>query len=199
VNAAKPEGLAIEHQYRTTRIIGVKQQMDARSPWIVPVHDLVRRAGEMTELHRQWPAPADLGIQLMRVPEGEPIQIDLRLESVVEGIWVSGDVHAKTVGECARCLRDLSGPTDFELQELFYYPGKDAEEDSLFIADESIDLEPPLRDAIVLELPFAPLCKPDCLGLCVICGFDLNEVPDHAHEEQIDARWESLKELKFDQ
>lgn len=181
------------------RLGDVNQQMNARSPWIVPVHDLVRRAGEMSQLNRELPAPADLGIQLMRVPEGDPIDVNLRLESVVEGIWVSGDVHAKTVGECARCLRDLTGPTDFQLQELFYYPGKDADDDALFIADDAIDLDPPLRDAIVLELPFAPLCKPDCLGLCVVCGFDLNEDPHHAHEEQIDARWESLKDLKFDQ
>ena len=136
-----------------------------------------------------------MGIELIRVPEGSPVTLELRLESVVEGVLVSGTVGTDLVGECARCLTEVSDHREFELQELYYYPGKDAEEDALFIVNEYIDLEQPMRDAVVLELPFTPLCRPDCSGLCLVCGADLNADPEHGHGATIDPRWQKLAGL----
>ena len=129
---------------------------------------------------------------------GVDIDLDLRLESVSEGVLATGVVSAELVGECSRCLGEVREERDFDLQELYYYPGRDAEEDALFVVDEYIDLDPPMRDAIVLELPFTPLCREDCLGLCPICGFNLNDDPEHNHGEQIDPRWEGLELFKAD-
>lgn len=171
------------------------KSIDLRSPWVVPIHDLVRRAGELRHLERELPAPAGVGIELIRVPQGSPIKVDLRLESVVEGVLATGVVSAQLVGECARCLSEFTDERDFDLQDLFYYPGRDAEEDALFIVDEHIDLEQPMRDAIVLELPFTPLCREDCLGMCQQCGFVLNDDPQHTHGEAIDPRWAALQGL----
>lgn len=171
--------------------------MDPRSPWVVNIHELTRRPGEMTVLTDDLPAPADLGIDVIGVAEGEDIHVDLRLESVVEGVLVTGTVHARLVGECSRCLGRVVEEGDFDLQELYYYPGREAEDDALFISDDVIDLDKPLRDAIVLDLPFAPLCDEDCRGLCSRCGADLNQDPDHRHEEIIDPRWQTLSDLTF--
>ena len=174
------------------------QTLDLRSPWVISIHELVRRPGELKEFHREIPAPANVGIEMIGVPEGSPVDVDLRLESVSEGVLATGVVSAKLVGECSRCLGEVREERDFDLQELYYYPGRDAEEDALFVVDEYIDLDPPMRDAIVLELPFTPLCREDCLGLCPICGFNLNDDPEHNHGEQIDPRWEGLELFKAD-
>ena len=173
----------------------VQHSLDPRSPWVVGIHELMRRPGEMKSLSREIPAPAALGVGMIRVPEGSPIDIDLRLESVSEGVLATGVVSADLVGECARCLGEVSDHRDFDLQDLYYYPGRPAEEDSLFIVDDHIDLEPPMRDAIVLELPFVPLCRDDCQGLCPQCGFALNDDPSHRHEPQVDPRWAALQGL----
>ena len=173
----------------------VQHSLDPRSPWVVGIHELMRRPGEMKSLSREIPAPAAFGVGRDQVPEGRPIDIDLRLESVSEGVLATGVVSADLVGECARCLGEVSDHRDFDLQDLYYYPGRPAEEDSLFIVDDHIDLEPPMRDAIVLELPFVPLCREDCLGLCPQCGFALNDDPGHRHEPQVDPRWAALEGL----
>lgn len=174
------------------------QTLDLRSPWVISIHELVRRPGELKEFHREIPAPANVGIEMIGVPEGSPVDVGLRLESVSEGVLATGVVSAELVGECSRCLGEVREERDFDLQELYYYPGRDAEEDALFVVDEYIDLDPPMRDAIVLELPFTPLCREDCLGLCPICGFNLNDDPEHNHGEQIDPRWEGLELFKAD-
>ena len=174
------------------------QTLDLRSPWVISIHELVRRPGELKEFHREIPAPANVGIEMIGVPEGSPVDVGLRVESVSEGVLATGVVSAELVGECSRCLGEVREERDFDLQELYYYPGRDAEEDALFVVDEYIDLDPPMRDAIVLELPFTPLCREDCLGLCPICGFNLNDDPEHNHGEQIDPRWEGLELFKAD-
>lgn len=169
--------------------------LDRRAPLVLDIQELQRRPGTMRELNLVVPAPADLGIEVIGVPTESDIQLDLKLEAVVEGVLVSGTATAQTRGECVRCLTELTAEQSFELQELYFYPGNElAEEDSLVI-EEAVDLEPALRDAVVLELPFAPLCKPDCNGLCPECGVDLNKQPEHSHEPSIDPRWGKLAEL----
>ena len=171
------------------------RHLDARSPLVIETHDLSRRAGTMKEVRRTAPAPADLGTEMIRVPEGSEIALDVTLESVVEGIWVSGTAEVKLVGECSRCLTPLHDAATLDLGELFYHPGRDAEEDASLVVDERIDLEPLVRDAVVLDLPFTPVCREDCAGLCTICGANLNDDPDHHHGEQVDPRWAALRDV----
>jgi uncharacterized protein len=154
------------------------------------------------------PAPADLGIEVLHVPEGAPVDLDLRLEAVMEGVLVTGTAKAVVEGECARCLEPIRDEVEVTFQELFVYDdsrdalrnkqgtdeGNDDQETSL-LQDDLLDLEPVLRDAVVLALPFQPLCRDDCPGLCPECGARLADDPDHAHEAAIDPRWAALTEL----
>ena len=152
----------------------------------------------MKEISRTVPAPAELGVEMMRVPEGSPIALELRLQSVVEGIWVSGTADVELAGECARCLTPLEDEATFPMEELFLHADREADEDATYVIDERIDLEPVLREAVVLDLPFTPLCQDDCAGLCPTCGVNLNDDPDHSHGEQIDPRWSKLLDADSD-
>lgn len=175
--------------------------MNPRSPFVVGVHELVRRPGAMHTTRLAIPAPDDLRNEVIGVPTGAEVEIDLRLESVVEGVLASARVLAPLAGECVRCLTAIADEADVELTELFAYPGaieidpEDTEAEEIAeILDDAIDLEQAVRDAIVLDLPFQPHCRPDCLGLCPECGVDLNTAdPDHGHDV-VDARWAALVE-----
>ena len=168
---------------------------DARSELVFEIHELARRAGTMKTIRRTVAAPASLGIDLIGVPQGSDIDLDLRLESVVEGVLVTGTADVILSGECARCLEEVDDRGSYTIQELYFYPGKDAEEDASRVIDDMIDVEVALRDAVVLELPFTPLCRPDCAGLCPQFGANLNNDPGHNHGEQVDPRWEKLADL----
>jgi uncharacterized protein len=163
---------------------------------VIDTHELSRRAGSQREISFTAPAPAELGIGVIGVPEGDPIQFDLRLESVVEGVLVTGTAGGRLVGECARCLVDIEDEFLADVQELYVYPGSDAEPDEASrMEGDLIDLEPALRDQVVLALPFRPLCTDDCPGLCPECGVRLVEEPGHRHEDGIDPRWSVLTGL----
>jgi uncharacterized protein len=171
-------------------------RLDSRSPFVINTHELGRRPGSMQTLELTLPAPADLGIELLGVPEGSPVELDLRLEAVMEGVLASGRAWVTLTGECARCLEPIEDDLEVALQELYVYPESDAEEDEASRMDgELFDLEPVLRDSVVLALPFQPVCQPDCEGLCPECGARLLDHPGHAHEESIDPRWASLTAL----
>jgi uncharacterized protein len=151
----------------------------------------------MTTVSRTVPAPAGLGTEVIGVPEGSDLDLDLRLESVMEGVLVSGTASATVAGECVRCLDDVEQDVFVDVQELFVYPGRahENDEDELRrIEDELIDFEPALRDAVVLALPFQPVCSPDCPGLCSQCGARLADDPDHQHVD-VDPRWAALQGL----
>lgn len=169
---------------------------DTRSPFVFDVHELSKHSGSMKEVSVRIPAPEGWSVQMIGVPTGSDIDLRARFESVVEGIWVSGTASVALVGECSRCLSPLSDEGEYGFDELFVHPGRDAEEDASFVVDDHIDLEPLVRDAVVLDLPFTPLCRPDCAGLCSECGANLNEDPDHTHGEQIDPRWEALRTVQ---
>jgi uncharacterized protein len=143
------------------------------------------------------PAPADLGIELLGVPEGSPVELKLRLEAVMEGVLVTGEARATVAGECARCLEAFEDNLEVSFQELYVYPESDAEEDEASrLVEDHLDLEPVLRDSVVLALPFQPVCSPDCPGLCPDCGVRLADEPAHGHVEQVDPRWAALSALK---
>jgi uncharacterized protein len=145
------------------------------------------------------PEPARLGLDSIHVAPGQPVQLDLRLESVTEGVYVSGTARAGLVGECARCLDPLTDEITVELGELYAYPDSVTDEttdsDELpRVLDDHLDLEQTVRDALVLALPLAPLCDPDCAGLCPDCGEKWAVLPpDHRHET-LDPRWAALRE-----
>jgi uncharacterized protein len=158
----------------------------------------------MKKVSRTVSAPAGLGVAgVIGVPEGTDVELDLRLESVMEGVLVTGTAHAPVQGECVRCLEPVEREFDAEFQEMFSYPdadtrtahgdpGDDAEdEDTLHLEDDLFDLEPVLRDAVVLALPMQPVCREDCPGLCPQCGARLADDPDH-HHEATDIRWAAL-------
>lgn len=172
-----------------------RRHPDHRSPFVVEIHDLQRRAGTMKELHREALAPQGLEVGMIAVPEGSPIGLDLRMEAVVEGVLVSGGADVSLHGVCSRCLNEFDLDDTFDFQELFFYPGREADEDAYWVEEESVDLEGVLRDAVVLELPFTPLCRDDCSGLCPECGANLNNDPGHGHGDQVDPRWANLASL----
>ncbi|MHA6509946.1 YceD family protein [Tessaracoccus sp. MC1679] len=168
---------------------------DRRSPLVFEVHELARRAGTMKQVVTTVPAPADMGTEVIGVPQDTDIELDLRFEAVTEGVLVTGTATVELHGQCARCLDDIEEQASFDVQELYFYPGNEIDTDESLIVDETIDLDEALRDAVVLELPFTPLCEDDCLGLCPTCGADLNDDPDHTHGLQVDPRWEKLTGL----
>jgi len=151
-------------------------------------------------------APAGLGIDILGVPEGSKVEVDLRLEAVMEGVLVTGTASAVLDGECARCLEPIKDEIQVDLQELFVYndpdqgsrrPAREDDEDddvSRLVGD-LIDLEPLLRDAVVLALPYQPLCRDDCPGLCTECGARLADDPEHGHDAPIDPRWAALGDV----
>ena len=182
------------------------QRLDPRKPLVLDTRELGRRPGSMREVHRVVPAPEGLGIaDLIGVPTGGDLDLDLRLESVMEGVLVSGHVTATVTGECSRCLEPVSDELQVRLQELYAYEGKGpeasprggdaADEEEPRMEGDFLDLEPTLRDAVVLALPLTPLCDEDCSGLCVDCGERLDDLPeDHTHDAT-DPRWAALRGL----
>ena len=171
------------------------QHLDPRSPWVLSTHDLGKRPGTMRQMTLTLPAPANLGVDMIGVPKDAEVELDLRLEAVMEGVLVSGTAHAPLAGECARCLDPIASDIEVDLQELFFYSDEDASEEDSLLDGELLDLEPTFRDAVVLALPLSPVCRDDCEGLCAECGIKLAEAgADHRHEK-IDARWASLQGL----
>jgi uncharacterized protein len=178
-----------------------KHHLNPRSPLVLDTRELPRRPGVMRAVERTVPAPLDLGVELIGVQTGAELVLRLRLESVSEGVLVSGTVFAPVEGECGRCLRPVSETIEVSLQELYAYEHSatdettDAEEVGR-LQDDLIDLEPALRDAVVLALPTNPLCRVDCPGLCPDCGVPFDELPnDHSHD-QVDQRWAALSKFK---
>ncbi|MFI1969021.1 YceD family protein [Streptomyces cinnamoneus] len=170
--------------------------------------ELGRRPGALKRVSRSVPAPQDLGIEVIGVPQDATVGLDLRLESVMEGVLVTGTARAPLTGECVRCLEPLERELEVDFQEMYSYPdaddrsrhadtgddAEDDEEDMLFLEADLFDLEPVLRDAVVLALPLQPVCQEDCPGLCSECGARLADDPDH-HHETVDIRWAALQGL----
>ena len=166
----------------------------------IDVHDLLGRPGA-SRRHDVIGTLEGLATELVTVPDAAPLGGSLLLESVVEGILVSGSIAGTWRLRCARCLTEWSEPFSVATRELFTTeehaatdPDDDLDEDTYALVDEEIDLEQLIRDAVGVEMPFAPLCRPDCKGLCEICGGNRNlgECPGH---ETLDPRFAVLAEL----
>ena len=170
------------------------------NPWVIDTHELGRRPGASRQLELDIPVETPLGVpDVVTVLSGAAISVDVLLESVVEGVLVTGSATAPTTGQCSRCLDPITGEVSIDITELFAYPesttDETTEEDEVSrVVDDRIDLEPVVRDALVLALPLVPLCREDCEGLCSGCGVKWAELePGHGHET-IDPRWAALVE-----
>ena len=189
------------------------------NPFVVSLHDLLRRPGEMKIANFSIDEHEAIGTEIVSVLPTTSIDIDLRLESVSEGVLATGEVHTEADAQCGRCLENVIFDIDESFVQLFYYlpsaPNKGKkkggkgdkkedltlaeleEEEALFIENDMIDLDLPVRDAVVLNLPLNPLCSEDCLGLCPDCGLKLIDLPeDHSHPKT-DIRWAGLEGLDF--
>ena len=180
-----------------------------KSPFLFNCHDLPRRAGEMREFELTITSPEELGLPLFKVEAESPIEVDLTISAVSEGVLATADVRASAIGECMRCLDPITLELDESFTELFYYEvrkstskrdGKELivedEDEALSMVGDEIDLELPIRDALILNLPLNPLCQPDCLGLCPDCGVKWEELPDGHEHPKVDIRWAGLEKLK---
>ena len=173
--------------------------MNTRSLFVLDTRELGRQPGSQKSYRREMAAPAQLGLDMIGVPEGAPLDVSVRLEAVTEGVLATGTVIAPLAGVCGRCLIDFTDTAEIEFMELFAY--RDSSTDETTDEDEvprldrdRLDLEPVVRDAVVLSLPLTPLCQQDCGGLCSECGERIDDLPaDHSHV-QIDPRWAALTE-----
>jgi uncharacterized protein len=173
--------------------------VNPRNPLVLDTRDLGRRPGLRRDYQRELPAPEHFGLDMIGVPLGSLLTVQIRLEAVSEGVLATGSVTGQLAGQCGRCLVEFTEPLDVPYLELFGYPdsatAQTTESDEIpRLEGAHLDLEPVVRDAVVLSLPLTPLCRPDCAGLCPDCGERLEELPaDHAHH-QPDPRWAALAE-----
>ena len=179
------------------------------------MRQLGRQAGSALTQTRTVPAPDDLRLELIGVPAGADVALEVRFEAVSEGVLATGTATMPLAGECARCLAPLTSSVTVGFQELYLYAeGRhdkhekhdrydkhdDQEEQDageLYHLDgDLLDLEPAFRDAAVLALPMSPLCREDCPGLCAECGVPLADAgPGHRHDAAVDPRWAALRQF----
>jgi uncharacterized protein len=164
-----------------------------RSDLLVNVTELLRRPASRKAVKVRVPSEGFTVVD-SRVPEGAPIDVDLQLESLTDGIVVTGRVTAPWEAPCRRCLGPVHGLLDVEVHEL--YQAHPESEDAFALDGELLDLEPLVREAVLLDLPLAPLCRPDCAGLCPECGADRNLTDCGHRPARGDPRWGALDVLR---
>lgn len=177
----------------------------SHGPFYFNCIDLPRRAGEMKEYELTFDVHERVGTPVLGVEKDEPIDVDLKIQSVSEGVLASGTVIATVTGDCTRCLDPIEVDVEQAFTELYRYEAdkkshKKAkeievadEDEDLHMDGDFIDLELAIRDALLLDLPINPLCSPDCDGLCPDCGEKMADLPeDHFHEKS-DIRWAGLE------
>jgi len=193
----------------------VSQSANPGNTFLVSAHDLPRRAGEMREYELTITEHTPVGVSLLAIPADAPIYVDLRLQAVAEGVLVSGEVRAEAIGECTRCLEPVSFDVDESFTELYNYEidprqgsrkSKDSreskeskeievgdEDEEFWMQGDLIDIEAPIRDAVILNMPVHPLCSEDCLGLCPGCGLTWASLPEDHEHPVTDIRWAGLE------
>ena len=171
--------------------------MKKSSPFRINLHELPRRAGEMKEYHLAFPAPERIGTPLLGIEKATELDIDLRAESVDDGILITGTVSSAAVGECGRCLDPINEEINQSFQELFLYESRtsdnpDDDEEIFTMEGDEADIETAVRDAVILTAPINPLCDPECEGLCSECGEKWANLPENHTHESLDPRWKGL-------
>jgi DUF177 domain-containing protein len=170
---------------------------DPGSPLVINTARLGRRPGSMFPLHDTVASPARIGLDMIGIAPGAPLDLDLRVESVSEGVLVTGTLSAPIAGECSRCLTPFTDRIQVDVTELFAYPDSltqaTTDDDELGrVVNDFVDLQQPIVDAVGLELPFSPVCRTDCPGLCPKCGVALATAEPGHHHDDIDPRWAKL-------
>ncbi len=160
------------------------------------VADLLGRPGEYRDFSISS-VVRGVGNPLAEVDD-RPVSGDMRAESVVEGILVTGSFWASMSYQCARCLTHFGVPMSLEVCELFVAPGHEApsDDDAYRVSGKEVHLEPMLRDALALSLPLNPVCRESCAGLCSGCGRNLNDDTCICSDEDVDPRWADLAVLR---
>lgn len=170
-----------------------------RSSWLVPVTALRRGRSDRQEEHRQGHL-GELRVADTTVPADAVTSVDVVLSTVHGGIEVAGTVATRWEGECRRCLRTIGGDLLAEVRELYRQrdagEADDEDEETYPLGGDQLDLEPLARDAVLLGLPLAPLCRPDCAGLCPTCGADLSDGACGCPPAAGDPRWGMLDLLR---
>ena len=162
---------------------------------VVSVADLLPHPGTTKRFERE--AILDgLVVTGSRVPDGAPVRLDLELQAVNDGIVAVGEIRADWVGECRRCLKGAGGEVIAAVQEI--YERDPVEGETRQLGDAMVDLTELARDAVLLELPIAPLCADDCAGICPTCGVDRNETDCDCQATETDPRWAALSDLRFE-
>jgi len=163
------------------------------SPLLINAAELLRRPGSDRHLELQTTV-GELGISDTRFDRDAAVEVSLRLESLTDGIVVDGLVRAPWADSCRRCLAPADGQVVSEVHELYQHVITDP--DAFAIVGDQIDLLPMVRESLLLDAPLAPLCRPDCAGLCPTCGIDLNVETCECPTESSDPRWDALSQLR---
>ena len=161
-------------------------------PLVLDVRALLRHPGSSREVHASV-GLADLDTELAHVPG--PVQVDAEVDSLVEGLLATGTVSGTVRLVCARCLKPIDQPFSARVRELFLAEATE-DDDEYPVVDETIDLEPMVRDVVILGMPFSPLCRSDCGGLCSRCGGDRN-LGECSCGPEVDDRWAALSALRL--
>ncbi|MDC4233114.1 YceD family protein [Actinomyces sp. B33] len=169
---------------------------------LVSLAALPRALGSMRHEDIAWTAPDDLGTPAMAVPEGDAVDLSVDLTSVDDGVLVQIATSVDLVGECVRCLDEVRAHHDVSSAEVYVEPAAaraaaEDDGDDVFVigARDTVDVETQVRDAIITLVDERPLCRPDCAGLCDVCGLKWEDLPDDHGHESIDPRLASLAAL----
>ncbi len=197
--AVRPQAMIVAGLLAGHVLCTIDEWMSVQTgPLVIDTHELGRRPGNERSYHLSAEVPTQWGYDVYGVPEGSLIDLELRLETIMDGILATGTTTVTATGECVRCLTDVEDEIDLEIQELFLFdrPSDPEEaEESQWLEGDLLDFEPTLRDAVVFALPQHPLCDPECPGLCPECGARLADDPDHTHGAEIDPRWSALTQM----
>ena len=165
------------------------------TPLVLNVAELLRTPGSERDLELESStAELELDTDPRLVPG--PVRLDLHLGVLSDGIVVRGEIEARWTGECRRCLTPVGGPLLVDVQEL--YQNRVTDPEAFPIEQEQLDLRPMAREALLIEAPAAPLCRPDCAGICPLCGSDRNRTPCSCETRPVDNRWAALDALRDD-
>ncbi len=163
------------------------------NPFAIPVKALMNKPGMSETLEKDVAAPTHYGEAVCVVREGEPLHLSLMLESVHEGILVSGTITTDAHADCVRCLEPTTIPISANIQELFAYLADDSYDYE--VVQDEIDLDQVVRDQVVVELPFQPVCSSDCPGLDPETGEKRDAESAAADTTAIDPRWTKLQDV----
>jgi DUF177 domain-containing protein len=170
------------------------------NPFVVPCSALLRRVGSAVEVGFRAPFDPDGSLAstapgAAEVVPGADVEVRLVLTSFLGGVTATGTLVAPWRASCRRCATSVHGVLDVLVDEQFRRGAEPDDEDAYPLVDEEVDLTNLVRDAVVLDLPLAPLCRRDCAGLCGTCGADRNVEPCACRPEA-DPRWATLDALR---